>query len=294
MQTNLSQRLDGIQAMLNAFRLEQERSILKSVDDPKFRASKVQPLMPPRTLSGSNAEEMKLNAILNVESVFMPAGEDVQSAQKLWPQALVAGRYGESVRMGNIESHGSLWKLIQRKDNSPGVRALIQAAEIGEEPLYLNSNLQLVPNKIDAAVWIVKLCTLHEMKLGSEFTASDSKTTRGLIVSLELLETNTAAISGRRQVSFANHGNDETIEQPAEHDSLVFCCGYSYLQSTMEVSLVSHSTLKRVYEERYDAPVAPKSAAFLPDGELRYATYWEICPESWINDELDFLDRYLS
>lgn len=128
MQTNVSQRLDGIQAMLNVFRLKQERSILKSVDDPKFRASKMQPLMPPRTLSDNNMEEVQLSGILNVESLFMPAGEDVQSAQKLWPQALVSGRYGETVRMGNIESHGSLWKLVQRKDSSPGVRALMQAS----------------------------------------------------------------------------------------------------------------------------------------------------------------------
>lgn len=153
-------------------------------------------------------------------------------------------------------------------------------------------NLTLL-GTVDAAVWIVKLCTLPEMKLGSEFVASDSKTTRGLIVSLELLETSSTNSSGRRQVSFANNGN-ETVDQPVEHDSLLLCCGFSYLQSTLEATLVSHSTLKRVYEERHDAPVVPKSAAFLPDGELRYATYWEVCPESWISDELDFLDRYLS
>lgn len=120
--------------------------ILKSTDDHRFRSSKSN-IAPPISLNDASNEDVYLSRVLNVESVVMPVGNTVSAGQKLWPQAMISGRIGDTARMGNIESSGSLWKLVQRKDGNPGTRVIIQAAEIGEELTYLSPTLQLVQNK---------------------------------------------------------------------------------------------------------------------------------------------------
>jgi hypothetical protein len=66
--------------------------------------------------------------ILNQEVIFMPMGSDVAVSQKIWPHALVAQYHHGCAKIGNIESHGSLWKLIHRKDNHVGFRVIMQAS----------------------------------------------------------------------------------------------------------------------------------------------------------------------
>jgi hypothetical protein len=153
MSREIHQRLDGIKLVLNSFRKEQEQLILKSSDDQRFRPIRTGNVLIPPVASGSETsqEELVLNRILNTEAIIMPVGNDVSANQKLWPEALIGGRYGERARMGNIDAYGSLWKIIPRKESnnssSGGIRVLIQAAEIGEEELYLNTHMFLVSNK---------------------------------------------------------------------------------------------------------------------------------------------------
>lgn len=62
------------------------------------------------------------------ESILMPMGTDVFTSQKIWPDALVAHYHHNIAKIGNIESHGSLWKLVHRKDNQVGYRVMLQAS----------------------------------------------------------------------------------------------------------------------------------------------------------------------
>lgn len=146
MSGEIHQRLDNIRTILSSFRQEQEQLILKSADDQRFRSSKSS-IAPPVIPSDGANEEVYLSRILNVESIVMPVGNSATAGQKLWPQAILSGRYGDIARMGNIESNGSLWRIVPRKDGAKGTRVVLQSAEIGEEPLYLNPSLQLVQNK---------------------------------------------------------------------------------------------------------------------------------------------------
>jgi hypothetical protein len=73
----------------------------------------------------------------------MPVGSDLISNQRLWPQALNGNFRDLIVKIGSIESHGSLWKLIPRKDNLPGQRIILQAA-VSSSILYCPSIVLLI------------------------------------------------------------------------------------------------------------------------------------------------------
>ena len=72
--------------------------------------------------------EAQLSKILNQPIVIMPMGMNIMMSQRLWPHALAAQYHHGVVRMANIESHGSLWKILPRKDNHLGTRVVLQSA----------------------------------------------------------------------------------------------------------------------------------------------------------------------
>lgn len=152
-------RLNSIKQKLQVYRLEQEPSVLNFSDDQKFRPSKTsqlqalsssshynKPLFAPdsansklsvsRTLStgelvsGQNesSDTSNYSRVLNTDCVIMPVGLDTISKQRVWSNALVSKIYNEKLKVGNIESHGSLWKLIPRSDNHPGYRVILQSS----------------------------------------------------------------------------------------------------------------------------------------------------------------------
>lgn len=67
--------------------------------------------------------------------------------------------------------------------------------------------------------------------------------------------------------------------------TLVLCCRYSPLKASTELCIVSYDTLA-LQQLRDSSEHDPT--------EMQYSIIWEVCPESWISDELDFLDRYLN
>lgn len=162
--TEISNRLESIRQQLQTFRSDQEPQILNFSDDQKFRPSNRSQL---HQLTNSNnnqklflttdsvnnsklvlnrnnisaisnsdgalfqsdgSESMNVNRILNTEAIIMPVGLDTISKQRVWSNALVSKIYNDKLRVGNIESHGSLWKLIPRSDNYPGHRVLLQSS----------------------------------------------------------------------------------------------------------------------------------------------------------------------
>lgn len=165
---DVHQRLENIRTILHSFKVEQEQLILKFNDEYKFRLSRPSAinngivaanalgnpaiagngyqyfhtrnttssgyLQPANGFGGpSNAEInaenlMILSKLMNLDCIIMPVGSDLISNQRLWPQALNGNFRDLIVKIGSIESHGSLWKLIPRKDNLPGQRVILQAA----------------------------------------------------------------------------------------------------------------------------------------------------------------------
>lgn len=125
---DIQQRLESIRVILTSFKHEQEQIILRSNDDYKFRPSNKMNKIIPIPMNGSGSDDITaLTKIINLDSVIMPMGSETQINQKLWPQALVANYREYKGVMGNIESHGSLWKLLPRKDNFPGFRVYLQS-----------------------------------------------------------------------------------------------------------------------------------------------------------------------
>jgi hypothetical protein len=163
-QRDIHQRLENIRMILHTFKVEQESLILKFNDEYKFRLNRpsnfpsvnaTNPtahttaqyapfhnknlssyLQPPGSSTGEQPlhtvdpsdTSVIVSKLLNIDSVIMPMGNDLFSNQRLWPQALNAFYRDSLGRIANIESHGSLWKLVPRKDNMPGQRVLLQSA----------------------------------------------------------------------------------------------------------------------------------------------------------------------
>lgn len=153
-------RLEHIRTILHTFKHEQEKIILKASDEYKFRlnslttsspvkASRLQPALQTKDeapaalhqhVSDAQKKDMEevvnkaihieaqLSKILNQAVVVMPMGMNIMMSQRLWPHALAAQYHHGVVRMANIESHGSLWKILPRKDNHLGTRVVLQSA----------------------------------------------------------------------------------------------------------------------------------------------------------------------
>lgn len=72
---------------------------------------------PNNSVAGTNAAA-QLARIMNMDCVIMPHSNEISAFQKLWPQSLIFHRGRNSVEIGNIESHGSLWKILPCVDDS--------------------------------------------------------------------------------------------------------------------------------------------------------------------------------
>jgi hypothetical protein len=128
--TEVNQRVENIYMAVNAFRKEQEAIILRSVNDMKYKHDAKVKLTPQSSTLNENqlSGEQLISKILNVECILMPQPVSESNHQKLWPLALTSNRNKNIAEIGNIESQGSLWKLVQRKDSVAGYRVIFQTA----------------------------------------------------------------------------------------------------------------------------------------------------------------------
>jgi hypothetical protein len=128
--TEVNQRIENIHMAIDAFRKEQEVIILRSVNDMRYKQdTKVK--LTPQSSTVSETQmggDQLISKILNVECILMPQPVSESCHQKLWPLALTSNRNKNVVEIGNIESQGSLWKLVQRKDSAAGYRVIFQTA----------------------------------------------------------------------------------------------------------------------------------------------------------------------
>jgi hypothetical protein len=136
---DLQQRLESIRLVVNAFKIEQEALIFKSgessISSPARRYSNAKTMQP--IVKSANCTDSiniaannkgQLAQTLNIDAIVMPVSTLFVLDQRLWPQALQAKQSDCSVMLANIESHGTLWKLITRPDGYAGHRVYLQSA----------------------------------------------------------------------------------------------------------------------------------------------------------------------
>eukprot|EP00601_Ochromonadales_sp_CCMP2298_P025256 CAMPEP_0173285502 /NCGR_PEP_ID=MMETSP1143-20121109/8655_1 /TAXON_ID=483371 /ORGANISM="non described non described, Strain CCMP2298" /LENGTH=111 /DNA_ID=CAMNT_0014223679 /DNA_START=61 /DNA_END=396 /DNA_ORIENTATION=+ len=77
----------------------------------------------------------------------MPSSAEPGSHHKLWPQALLHNRPRSAAEVGQLESHGSLWRIVPWPETAPGSRVMLQCSERGEVPRYVGRQLGMVEHK---------------------------------------------------------------------------------------------------------------------------------------------------
>jgi len=118
------QRIENTTNLIKAFKADQERLILSSRNDTSTKHK----LVKARVNSRASFSESGIANLLNTDCVVMPYCQEAASYKKLWPQALIVSRSRNCAEVGQIESHGSLWKIVPCNDAAPGSRVMLQTS----------------------------------------------------------------------------------------------------------------------------------------------------------------------
>ena len=111
-------------------------SLRSAIQEFKLQQEKYSLFLSKTTPSVERKSEKNLQNLLNVECVLMPCCPAITSSKdklksnplrKMWPMALLAQYSTNTTRIGFIEEHGTLWKLVQKRDQYPGFRVIIAA-----------------------------------------------------------------------------------------------------------------------------------------------------------------------
>eukprot|EP01031_Cornospumella_fuschlensis_P028685 gene28685-34631_t len=289
----LNAKLEGIRSLIRSFRAEQEKIILKVGEQSTGSKAVVNKIVPPAVDSSKgNADENQLTQILDVDAVVMPVLASFGVDQRIWPQALSAKHKKNAVTLDNIENHGTLWRLIHKPDVHPGCRVYLKSAELGEEPRYLSAALTLVQDKADAALWNLRPCRPPRDTKAVQFT--DTAATKGVYVSLELLDASLLS-----QLPYLT-GLADTYTPQSPHDFASFPRLLPHTSSSTTAAQAAHSMLTCTYTQLgTETELVLTSTAYMKEqrekDELReFCLIWEVCPEAWISEDMDFLDRFLS
>uniref|UniRef100_A0A7S3HCZ5 Uncharacterized protein n=1 Tax=Spumella elongata TaxID=89044 RepID=A0A7S3HCZ5_9STRA len=228
-------------------------------------------------LNGSRVSinEGSIVTMLNIDCIIMPHCQESSSYKKLWPQSLIVNRSNNCAEVGQIESHGSLWKLIPCNDSAPGSRIMLQTAEKGELPRYLGPDLDIVDLKVDAAAWNVRTVPVSAM-------AGDVEDIKGLIVQFELVD---GGVGGGGQPHSVG-----ALSVSSQAPQLLVCETSKELHSYSELFLDSIETT--------EGSGASGGKDVGEEGEEGvHPTYrswqWEVFPESLMAAELDFLEGFI-
>lgn len=120
------QRIENTSRLIKSFKADQERLILKSRNEQsaKFKLTKANRVNSSRV----SINEGSITNMLNTDCIIMPYCQEASSYKKLWPQSLIVNRTSNCAEVGQIESHGSLWKIVPCNDAAPGSRVMLQTS----------------------------------------------------------------------------------------------------------------------------------------------------------------------
>jgi hypothetical protein len=144
----LNKQIENTASLIKVFKTEQERLLLRANDDQHFKTrSKISTVAEGAVKlldAGGNNRDNDIVKILNTECVLMPFSRDSKSYQKLWPQALVVNRSKNIAEMGQIESHGSLWKIVLCDDNNELAATAHNDVTESESRVMLQTSVRIV------------------------------------------------------------------------------------------------------------------------------------------------------
>lgn len=251
------------------------------------------------TAIGPMKSERTLQNCLNVDVVLMPCSASTSFTttfegrhltaplKKIWPTALTAQYSSNSVRMGFIEEYGTLWKLVHKKDQTPGYRVYLQTAEVNETKLFLGPDLQLVTKDM-AIIWQVKVAS--NFKDAFLETNQKNETERGIFIQLENVGTTSKGVNSSKLTT----PEDMTVRPDNsfltfKHTNIAEKCEAALdsmpLQSFEKgVRLKENENMDR----RYFQMIGDKSGM-----DIFKSFVWEVVPDSWISNDLDFLEDFI-
>lgn len=140
-------------------------------------------------------------------------------------------------------------------------------------------------------MWNVRIPD-HQVAEGSQESVEVGKgVSKGLQVIFELvddiaLEKNFHIVPIMyQQDGNRNHGGSQS-HNGGKQDPIVLVCVYSSSATGHELQLryLNHHRYYLNQKDRESTEAIIQSCTFI----------WEICPEDWINEEIDFLERYLT
>jgi hypothetical protein len=144
---------ETLQKSLHEFVIEKETNLLNSLDINKTNTRK-------NIKSILNTSVLICPSYLNTPGLNKSSSSSSSKEWVSWPHALVAFFTEKCADIGNMESFGSLWRLIELDDSnnkSKKTRVLIQSHEIGEIKKYISKNLELTELKSNAAIWEISI-----------------------------------------------------------------------------------------------------------------------------------------
>jgi hypothetical protein len=166
---------------------------------------------------------------------------------------------------------------------------------------------------VEAAIWNLRLAPINDTmniptittstnsNINQDFLPENAKQTiKGIHIILELIGSNISTeMEGTNNNSSMFSSNNDTLLLTQSSEIAVLACQYSAIKQASDLALITYSQLadkkiKETVEEREDPSSAMSTLQDALESAIRFTIVWEICPESWINDELDFLDRFLS
>jgi len=190
----VEEKLALFRAGLAAFKQEREAALLDLTKSRVPRASNsivgggvAAPFLGNKVLKSDLSRVLDTDIIL---VVHQDAGSE--AGRDKWPCALVANFARSVAELGFMESNGSLWRIVKRDLSSSAsqdglLKVVLRTAEIGEKELFLSSELELVKDIQEAAVWFARVVVTPSSLVGTLQLQAAVSSTQGLLVQLELL-----------------------------------------------------------------------------------------------------------
>jgi hypothetical protein len=178
-----------------------------------------------------------------------------------------------------------LWKLVQKRDQYPGFRVILQASEIEENRKFLGPDLHLVPKEI-AAVWNVKIATKYQDGLSSKNPNGDAE--RGLFVQLEAVGTVSKGVDANKLLADESSVRTDSSFLTFQNTDLVNRCDV-LLDSLPLPSFEGREgqSGKEGGSRHYHCSVDGQGL------EVYKSFVWEVIPDSWISNDLGFLEEFV-
>jgi len=190
----VQEKLALFQAGLSAFKQEREAALLDLTKSRVPRTSNsvggggvAAPFLGNKVLKSDLSRVLDTDIIL---VVHQDAGSEF--GRDKWPSALVANFARSVAELGFMESNGSLWRIVKRDLSSSAsqdglLKVVLRTAEIGEKEFFLSSELELVKDIQEAAVWFARVVVAPSSFVGTLQLQAAVSSTQGLLVQLELL-----------------------------------------------------------------------------------------------------------